>query len=231
MASEKKADEDKKAAALAAVGEVKGGMRVGLGSGSTTKYFIEELGKRKYPGPVIASSLESENIAKKAGLKVTTLEDMIAKAGPQIGETGILDLYVDGADESDKSYNLIKGGGGALTREKILASASNEFICIVDESKIVPKLGRFPLPVEVVPFAQSFVTYELTELGGQVKKREKFLTDNGNIILDVTGLKIKDPLELETELNNIPGVVENGIFSVRQADRLIVGRNGKAQYM
>lgn len=205
---------------MMAVREVKGGMKLGLGTGTTVKYFIEELGRKKFPGPVVPSSKASHDLAKKVGLKVASLDEH-----PQ------LDLYVDGADEVDKSYNLIKGGGGALTREKIVASASMEFTCIVDESKVVPKLGRFPLPVEVLPFAKAYVMVELTELGGKPVERKKTVTDNGNIILDVTGLKFKDPLELETELNNIPGVVENGIFAVRQPERVIVGGNGKARYL
>ncbi len=218
MASEQ--EKGKKAAALLAVKEVKGGMKMGLGTGSTVKYFIEELGRRKYPGPVIPSSKSSEELAKKEGLKVSSLE-----------EHPLLDLYVDGADEVDRVHNLIKGGGGALTREKVIASASLEFVCIVDDSKLVKKLGKFPLPVEVVPFAKPYVMSELRELGGEPTERLKFKTDNGNIILDVTSLNFSDPLELETELNNIPGVVENGVFAVRQPERVIVGRKGGAEYM
>ncbi|MFH1054815.1 MAG: ribose-5-phosphate isomerase RpiA [Candidatus Altiarchaeota archaeon] len=229
MASTKAQDEDKKAAALAAVREVKGGMKLGLGTGSTANFFIEELGRRKYPGPVVASSKATEELAKKVGLKLVTLDSLIK---PTMGEEEtILDLYVDGADEADKSYNLIKGGGGAMTREKVVASAAAEFICIVDESKLVAKIGKFPLPIEVIPFAKTYVAYELKELGAEVKERPKFITDNGNIILDATGLDFKDPLQLETELNNIPGVVENGIFAVRQPERVIVGRKGKAEYL
>jgi ribose 5-phosphate isomerase A len=231
MAPNKQQEEDKKAAALAALREVKGGMKVGLGSGSTANYFIEELGKRKFPCLCVAASKASEDLAKKAGLKLTTLDALIAGIKPGDEEAVILDLYIDGADEVDKTMNLIKGGGGAHTREKVVASAAAEFVCIVDESKLVPKLGKFPLPVEVVPFAKSYVTYELTDLGGRVVERPKFITDNGNIILDVTGLDYKDPLQLETELNNIPGVVENGLFAVRQPERIIVGKKGKADYL
>jgi len=229
MAQGKSYEEDKKAAALAAVREVKGGMRVGLGSGSTADYFTEELGKRKFPGPVVASSKSTEALAKKYGLKLTTLDDLIK--GRSDEDQPIIDLYVDGADEVSKTLDLIKGGGGAMTREKVVASAAAEFICIVDESKLVSKLGAFPLPVEVIPFAKNYVSYELTDLGGKVVERPKFVTDNGNVILDVTGLDFKDPLELETELNNIPGVVENGIFAVRQPERVLVGRKGKAEYL
>jgi ribose 5-phosphate isomerase A len=229
MASDKQL-EDKKAVALAAIREVKGGMKVGLGSGSTANLFIEELGRRKYPGPVVAASKASEELAKKSGLKLTTLDALIKGLKGEEEET-ILDLYIDGADEVDKTMNLIKGGGGAHTREKVVASAAAEFICIVDESKLVPKLGKFPLPIEVVPFAKSYVMYELKDLGAEVVERQKYVTDNGNIILDATGLDFKDALELETELNNIPGVVENGIFAVRQPERVLVGKKGKAEYL
>jgi len=230
MAKCDKKGQDKKAAALLAVREVKGGMRVGLGTGSTVKYFIEELGRKRFPGPVVASSKSSEDLATKAGLRLVSLGDLTKKIKLGQGQT-LLDLYVDGADEVDKSYNLIKGGGGALTREKVLASASAEFTCIVDSSKVVSKLGKFPLPVEVLPFAKSYVTCELAELGAKVKERTKYVTDNGHIILDVLGLDFRDPLQLETELNNIPGVVENGIFAVRTPERVIVAKSGKARYM
>ncbi|MBD3388229.1 MAG: ribose-5-phosphate isomerase RpiA [Candidatus Altiarchaeales archaeon] len=229
----KSQEADKKAAALMAVREVKGGMKLGLGTGSTVKYFIEELGRKKFPGLVVPSSKASEDLAKKSGLKVTTLDEVAKMGFKKAGDMGggLIDLYVDGADEVDRTYNLIKGGGGALTREKVVASASTEFVCIVDESKAVAKLGKFPLPVEVLPFAKAFVTSELEELGGKVVERKKFTTDNGNIILDVTGLDFSDPLQLETELNNIAGVVENGIFAVRQPERVIISKKGKAQYM
>lgn len=232
MASNKVQEEDKKAAASAALREIKGGMKVGLGSGSTANMFIEELGRRKFPGPVVAASKASEDLAKKFGLKLTTLDSLIKGLSANADEEqAILDIYVDGADEVDKTMNLIKGGGGAHTREKVVASAAAEFICIVDESKLVPKLGKFPLPIEVVPFAKNYVMYELKDLGAEVSERQKFVTDNGNVILDATGLDFKDPLELETELNNIPGVVENGIFAVRQPERVLVGRKGKAEYL
>jgi len=159
---------------------------------------------------------------------VTTLEEIAKKRS---GEEPLLDFYVDGADEVDKMYNLIKGGGGALLREKILASAATEFTCIIDESKLVKKLGAFPLPIEVLPFAKELVILELIELGGKPKIREKYTTDNGNIIIDVLGLAMKDPLEVETNLNNIAGIVENGIFSVRQPERVIVGNGDNAKYL
>lgn len=222
-------DADKIAAAQMAVREVKGNMKLALGSGSTLNCFVEELGKRKYPNPVTCASDATEKLAKKVGLKVISLEEMLKpKKG---GDETYIDLYIDGADEVDKSYDLIKGGGGALTREKVVASASNEFVCIVDSSKVVTKIGKFPLPIEVVPFAEVYVTGELVELGGKVTKRKNFLTDNGNVILDVTGLKFTDSLQLETELNNIPGIVENGIFAVRQPERVIVSKGGKAAYL
>lgn len=230
MAQDKQQLEDKKAAAQAALREVKGGMKVGLGSGSTASMFIEELGRRKFPGPVVAASKASEEQARRLGLKLTTLDALIGGLKGSDEET-ILDLYVDGADEVDKGMNLIKGGGGAHTREKVVASASAEFICIADESKVVPRLGRFPLPIEVIPFARTYVMYELRDLGAEVAERPKFVTDNGNVILDATGLDFKDPLQLETELNNIPGVVENGIFAVRQPERVLVGKKGKAEYL
>ncbi len=230
MAKDAKAEQDKKAAALAAIREVKGGMKVGLGSGSTASMFIEELGRRKFPGPVVAASKASEELARKSGLKLTTLDALIKELKGVEDET-ILDLYVDGADEVDKMLNLIKGGGGALTREKVVASAAAEFVCIVDDSKLVSKLGKFPLPIEVIPFGRDYVMYELRELGGDPKERPKYTTDNGNIIVDVLGLDYKDPLELETELNNIPGVVENGIFAVRQPEKVIAAKDGKARYL
>jgi ribose 5-phosphate isomerase A len=230
MAPDKSQLEDKKAVAQAAIREVKGGMKVGLGSGSTANLFIEELGRRKFPGPVVAASRASEELVKKSGLKLTSLDDLVRGLKGDEDET-ILDIYIDGADEVDKTMNLIKGGGGAHTREKVVASAAAEFICIVDGSKLVPKLGEFPLPIEVVPFAKTYVMYELRELGAQVAERPKFVTDNGNVILDATGLDFKDPLQLETELNNIPGVVENGIFAVRQPERVLVGKGGKAVYL
>lgn len=228
MAS-KNQDADKGAAALAAIKEVKAGMRLGLGSGSTVNLFVTELGKRKYPFPVVCASNATEALAKKAGLKTMSLEEGL-KPTPKSPEP-YLDLYVDGADEVDKAFNLIKGGGGALTREKVVAAASMEFICIVDESKLVAKLGKFPLPIEIVPFAKPYVMAELKELEANPVERPKFVTDNGNLIIDVTGLNFKDPLELETELNNIPGVVENGIFAVRQPEKVISAKDGKARYL
>jgi len=226
-----KQNQEKVLAAQAAIKEVKGGMRLGLGSGSTLDAFVTELGKRKYPGPVTCASKATEALAKKVGLKVMSLEDIMTMKKGKKGSEPYLDLYVDGADEVDKAFNLIKGGGGALTREKVVASASNDFLCLVDSTKVVKKLGKFPLPIEVIPFAEPFVMMELTELGAKPVKRKGYLTDNGNIILDTSGLNFSDPLQLETELNNIPGIVENGLFAVRQAERVIVGKGDKADYL
>lgn len=208
----------KKAAALKAVDYLKHGMKVGIGSGSTVKHFIDALAKSGKDVVCVASSVETEKLAKAAKIRLTTLNEH-----PQ------LDVYVDGADEVDAKNNLIKGGGGALTREKILASASYEFIVIVDESKMVKKLGAFPVAIEVLPMAEEYVKSEFAEIGGTSVTRKKFTTDNGNIIIDVTGLDFKDPLELETELNNIPGIIENGIFSVRQPDVIIIGKGAKTE--
>jgi ribose 5-phosphate isomerase A len=206
-------EESKKAAAIRAVERIKTGMRVGLGTGTTVKYAIEELAKQKKAITCVASSVATEQLAKKLGLKLASFNE-----NPEVT------VYIDGADEVDKAFNLIKGGGGALTREKIIASSALEFVCVVDESKLVKKIGRFPLPVEVIPFAEKYVMAEFEELGGRPQKRAGFTTDNGNIIIDVAGLAIDDPWQLETELNNIPGVVENGIFAVRQPDYVYVGK-------
>jgi ribose 5-phosphate isomerase A len=228
MAS-KNQDADKLAAAQMAVREVKSGMKLGVGSGSTVNIFLSELGRKKYPFPIVCASKASEDNAKKSALKTITLDDAIASRKSE--EDPIIHLYIDGADEADKSYNLIKGGGGALTREKVLSSASSEFLCIVDDSKLVPKIGKFPLAIEVIPFAVPFVISELSELGAKASMRTKFITDNGNPILDTTGLDYRDPLTLETELNNIPGVVENGIFAVRQPEKIISAKGGKARFI
>jgi len=214
------AEESKKTAGVKAVERVKTGMRVGLGTGSTVKYAIEELSRQKKAVTCVASSVSSEQLAKKLGLKVVDFNQ-----APE------LSVYIDGADEVDKKFNLIKGGGGALTREKILASASREFVCIVDEGKMVAKLGKFPLPIEVLPFCEEYAKNELVELGGKPETRKGFTTDNGNIIIDVSGISMKDPWQLETELNNIPGVVENGIFSVRQPEMVYVGDGKKVKVL
>ena len=203
----------KKAAAQAALAYVEAGTIIGIGTGSTANHFIDLLAgiKGKIEGTV-ASSVASAERLKKHGIPVFDLNAV-----------GDLSLYVDGADESSHHLHLIKGGGGALTREKIVAAASKKFVCIADESKLVDVLGKFPLPVEVIPMARSYVARQIVKLGGNPVLREGFTTDNGNVILDVHNLKIMNPVELETKLNNIPGVVTNGLFAMRSADVLILG--------
>ena len=203
----------KKAVAKAALEYVEPGTVVGVGTGSTANHFIDFLAtiKGKLEGTV-ASSVASAERLKKHGIPVFDLN--------AVGE---LPLYVDGADESSRHLHLIKGGGGALTREKIVAAASKLFVCIADESKLVDVLGRFPLPVEVIPMARSYVAREIVKLGGQPVLREGFTTDNGNLILDVHGLNIMNPVELESTLDHIAGVVTNGLFARRGADVLLLG--------
>lgn len=215
-------EQSKKTAALKALEYVKPGMKIGLGTGTTVRYFIEELTKANIDVTCVPSSKATEALAKSLNLKLTSLNTALNTT--KYGEIPRLDLGVDSADEADKSMNLIKGGGGALTREKVVASASKEFIVIIDESKWVDKIGKYPLPIEVLPFAQKFVESEIKELNGTPKLRENFVTDNGNIILDVTGLDISDPLDTEGMLNNIPGLVDNGIFAIRNADMVIMGK-------
>ena len=203
----------KKAAAKAALDYVETGTIIGIGTGSTANHFIDLLAgiKGRIEGTV-ASSVASAERLKKHGIPVFDLNAV-----------GDLSLYVDGADESSRHLHLIKGGGGALTREKIVAAASKKFVCIADESKLVDVLGKFPLPVEVIPMARSYVARQIVKLGGQPVLREGFTTDNGNVILDVHNLKIMNPVELEGKLNNIVGVVTNGLFALRPADVLILG--------
>lgn len=206
------ADELKKMAAQAALQFVKGGI-IGVGTGSTVNHFIDALAgiKGRIDGAVSSSEASTQRM-RAHGIPV---EDLNA-----VGE---LELYVDGADESNRQLQLIKGGGGALTREKIVAAASKRFVCIADESKLVDVLGRFPLPVEVIPMARSHVARQLVKLGGRPEWREGFVTDNGNLILDVHNLEITQPLAFEKELNQIAGVVTVGIFAVRPANLLILG--------
>ena len=205
-------DSKKKAVALAAAAEVEDGCRLGVGTGSTVNHFIDALAERKLDLPVVVSSsvATTERLARH-GIQVTDLN-----------QAGNLDLYVDGADEVDALGHMIKGGGGALTREKIVAAASARFICIVDESKVVKVLGKFPLPVEVVPMARSYVARQMVKLGGLPEYREGFVTDNGNHILDVRHLDILNPVEMETKMNQIAGVVTVGIFAQRAADLVLV---------
>ena len=205
-------DEKKKAVALAALEYVESGWVIGVGTGSTANHFIDGLAriKGRLDGAVASSNATAERL-KQAGIPVFDLN-----------ATGDLPLYVDGADEATKHLHLIKGGGGALTREKIVAAASQKFICIADDSKLVGVLGRFPLPVEVIPMARSYVARQIVQLGGQPVLRENFKTDNGNIILDVHNLSIMSPVELEGKLDQIAGVVTNGLFARRPADVLLL---------
>ena len=190
---------------------------LGIGSGSTVNILIQNLPKIKNKiSRVVSSSLKSTELLKANGFEVTDLKSV-----------GKLSKYVDGADEINKYLQMIKGGCGALTREKILAHNSNRFICIVDDSKKVSVLGTFPLPIEVIPIAQSSVALEIIRMGGRPVLRENFTTDNGNIILDIHNFIIPEPLKLEKEINNIPGVVTNGIFALNHADLLLsAGENG-----
>lgn len=206
-------DEQKKTAAEAALEYVEVGAVVGVGTGSTANYFIDALAgiKGKIDGAVASSEASAERL-KGHGIAVLDLN--------AIDE---LPVYVDGADEANKYLQLVKGGGGALTREKIVAAASRKFVCIADESKLVDVLGAFPLPIEVIPMARSFVARQIVKLGGQPVLRQDFTTDNGNLILDVRNLQILEPEKLETELNQIPGVVTNGLFARRPADLLLLG--------
>ncbi len=206
-------DELKRQAAEAALEYLPDGGVLGIGTGSTVNHFIDLLAdvKNRYEGAVSSSEASTERL-KSIGMQVFDLN--------AVGE---LEIYVDGADESNHSLHLIKGGGGALTREKIIAAASKKFVCIADESKLVHVLGKFPLPVEVIPMARSYVARELVKLGGTPVWRENFITDNGNIILDVENLEIMEPVKLETEINQIAGVVTVGIFGRRPADILILG--------
>ncbi len=205
-------DDRKKEVAKAAIGYIEDDSIVGVGTGSTVNFFIDELAKIK--GRIkgaVSSSLASEELLKQHHIPVLTLNSVIE-----------IPVYVDGADESNKHKHLIKGGGGALTREKIVAAASKQFVCIIDDSKMVPALGKFPLPVEVIPMAQGYVARQISKLGGQPLLRQNFTTDNGNIILDVHDMMIDNPLELEQKLNQIVGVVTNGLFAQRPADILLI---------
>jgi ribose 5-phosphate isomerase A len=206
-------EELKKRVAVAALEYVEFGTIIGVGTGSTANHFIDALAtiKNKIEGTV-ASSVASAERLKGHGIQVLDLNS-----------AGELSLYVDGADEATRHLHLIKGGGGALTREKIVAAASRKFVCIADDSKLVDVLGAFPLPIEVIPMARSYVARQIVKLGGTPALREGFTTDNGNVILDVHNLKIMEPARLEAELNNIAGVVTNGLFALRPADVLLLG--------
>lgn len=209
------ADNRKKAAAEAAMRYVEDGMIVGVGTGSTVNHFIAALATRRHDiRGAVSSSEASTRLLRAAGIEVM-----------ELNSTGDLNLYVDGADEATRHGALIKGGGAALTREKIVAAASRKFVCIMDDSKLVDVLGRFPLPVEVIPMARSYVARQIVALGGQPVLREGVTTDNGNCILDVHNLAITDPVALESALDHVAGVVTNGLFSRRGADVLLIGRD------
>lgn len=208
-------DEQKRAVAVAAIQYIPIGCIVGVGTGSTTNYFIDELAKVKHKiEGAVASSKATTQRLENHGIEVLDLNNVVD-----------LPIYVDGADEITEHLHMIKGGGGALTREKIVAAAARKFICITDHSKLVNILGNFPLPVEVIPMARSYVAREIVLLGGYPALRQDFITDNGNIILDVHGLQIMNPIELEAVLNQIDGVVTNGLFARRSADTLLLGTN------
>jgi ribose 5-phosphate isomerase A len=206
-------DEMKQAAARAALPYVSAEDVIGVGSGSTANFFIAELGriKHRFEGAVASSESTAQRL-KQLGIPVLDLNSVKD-----------LPVYVDGADEITRHFAMVKGGGGALTREKIVAAVARKFVCIADETKLVDVLGKFPLPVEVIPMARSYVARELVKLGGQPAWRQGFVTDNGNVILDVHNLEILKPVELETTLNQITGVVTNGLFARRGADVLLLG--------
>ncbi|VAW87724.1 Ribose 5-phosphate isomerase A [hydrothermal vent metagenome] len=206
-------DEMKKMVAHAALEYVEAGAIIGVGTGSTANHFIDALAgiKHKIDGTVASSEATAERL-KGHGIAVF-----------ELNEVSDIPVYVDGADESNKYLHLIKGGGGALTREKIIAAASDKFVCVADESKLVDVMGTFPLPVEVIPMARSYVAREIVKMGGQPVWRENFITDNGNQIIDIQNLAIMDPVKLEEQLNNIVGVVTNGLFAIRPADVLLLG--------
>jgi ribose 5-phosphate isomerase A len=210
---------EKKAAAIKSLAYIEHDCVLGVGTGSTVNYLISELHKVKHKIKLITSSSEAS----------TALLEEQGFTTDDLSSVGTPDLYIDGADEITKNFHMIKGGGGALTREKIIAHASNQFICIVDNSKLVDVLGSFPLPIEVIPMAKSMVSREIAILGGQAELRHGFTTDNGNLILDVHNLKIIDPPLLEKKINNLPGVVTNGIFALRSADVIIIGTGDQAE--
>lgn len=203
----------KRAVAREAIRYVVDDAVIGVGTGSTANFFIDELAKIK--GRIAGAVASSDRTAER-----------LRAHGVRLFDLNVVDdvpVYIDGADEVDHGLAMVKGGGGALTREKIIAAVATKFICIADESKLVSVLGRFPLPVEVIPMARSFVARELVKLGGEPRLREAFTTDNGNIVLDVFGLSINEPVALEAAINNITGVVTNGLFARRGADVLLLG--------
>jgi ribose 5-phosphate isomerase A len=208
-------NDKKRQAALAALEYIPEGAQLGVGTGSTVNFFIDALPEvRSKISTIVASSEATKERLEQLDFEVVTL-----------AETGDLDLYVDGADEANKHFHLIKGGGGALTREKVLAGAAHKFVCIIDDTKMVGALGQFPLPVEVIPMARSFVSRQFVKARGQPIWRENFITDNGNEIIDVHQLNITNPPEMEERFSRIPGVVTVGIFAHRGADVLLIAEN------
>jgi len=206
-------NEQKQQAAQAALEHIEDGVILGVGTGSTVNFLIDALPQVRHKiSALVSSSNASTERLQAAGFEVSSLNDV-----------GDVDIYIDGADEATKRFHLVKGGGGALTREKIVAGAARKFVCIIDESKFVGMLGKFPLPVEVIPMAQSFVARQMAKMHGQPVLRHGFVTDNGNVILDVHNLQISNPLEMETRINQMPGVVTVGIFAHRPADVLLIG--------
>ena len=205
-------DQKKNKVAEAALDYIESGQIIGIGSGTTVHALINKLEtvKSKIEAVVSSSELTTKMVKEK---KIRVIE---------LRESGMLPLYIDGADESNDKRQLIKGGGGALTREKIIANSSEKFLCLIDDRKYVKTLGSFPLPVEVIKMSQSMVALEMIKLGGRPVYRNDFITDNGNIILDVHGLEILEPMALEQKINNIPGVVTNGLFAMRGADSLLI---------
>jgi ribose 5-phosphate isomerase A len=213
--------EKKQQAALAALQYVQPGSVVGVGTGSTVEHFIKALPTvRDKIVSVVASSVDTENKLRDQEFEISALADV-----------GNIDLYVDGADEANKHFHLIKGGGGALTREKVLAGAAREFVCVIDDSKWVGVLGKFPLPVEVIPMARSFVARQFVKWRGQPVYREGFLTDNGNEVIDIYNLNITNPVEMELRFSQIPGVVTIGIFAHRPADIILMAEDSGVREM
>ena len=206
-------EKQKRAVAQAAIQHVPIGSVVGVGTGSTANYFIDELAKIKHK--IEGAVASSENTAQR--LREHHIEVL------DLNSVGELPVYIDGADEITEHLHMIKGGGGALTREKIVAATAKQFVCVADHSKLVGVLGTFPIPVEVIPMARSYVAREIVRLGGHPVLRQGFITDNGNVILDIHGLQILNPVELETNLNQITGIVTNGLFARRGANVLLLG--------
>lgn len=212
-------DEKKKAVAEAAIKFVKADSIIGVGTGSTVNYFIDALASVKHLiEGAVSSSDESTKRLKAMGIEVFDLNSVDS-----------FDIYIDGADEITQHKHMIKGGGAALTREKIVAAVAKQFICIIDDSKQVPMLGKFPLPVEVIPMARSYVARELVKLGGDPEYRQGVVTDNGNVIIDVHNLTILNPVELERQINQIVGVVTNGLFAKRCADIVLVATDSTVE--